>query len=140
MDTAIRAGAVASEEQAHHQAKVLRTPQKIEQTHPRSNLWTGATSRRSMMTKRFWGVSGFYQKNPHGGLANGGLAQKAPVVPKGPFRGNFCSAPVAVRCGGIGRSAPKRPRQALERPQSASKRPDFLWPVSPRFCLKIFGA
>ena len=34
------------------------------------------------------------------GLVNGGL-QKAPIRPKGPFRGNLCSARVAVRRRGI---------------------------------------
>ena len=36
-------------------------------------------------------------------------------------------------------SAPKRPRDILERPQSAPKRPDFLGRISPRFSLKNRG-
>ena len=44
--------------------------------------------------------------NPNRGLANEGLAQKAPIGPKRALSGNFCSSLVAVGCGGIG---PDRP-------------------------------
>ena len=44
---------------------------------------------------------------------NGGLAQKAPIGQKGPFLGNFCFSPVAVRCRGIG---PDPPRKGPDRP------------------------
>ena len=85
----------------------------------------------------------FSRGNPNRGLANGGLARKAPnwqLGQKEPFRGNFCSFPVTVRCGRKwSRSAPKNPRWGLKRPQSAPKRPDLPGPISPRFSLKIWG-
>ena len=48
--------------------------------------------------------------------------------------GQFLLFPVAVT-----RAAPKRTEQALERPQSVLKRPDFPRPISPRFSLKFWG-
>ena len=81
------------------------------------------------------------QGNPKGGLAKGGLARKAPIGPKRALWGNFCSSPRG--CGvrrNWSRSAPKRPRQALKRLQSAPKRPDFPGRISPRFSLKIWGS
>ena len=53
----------------------------------------------------------FCQGNPKGGLANGGLARKAPIGPKRALSGQFLLFP---RGGGVrrnrSRSAPKRPR------------------------------
>ena len=40
---------------------------------------------------------------------------------KGPFRGNFCSSPLAVRRGGIG---PERPRKGPDRPGKAPISPE----------------
>ena len=80
------------------------------------------------------------QGNPKGGLAKGGLARKAPIGPKRALSGKFLLFPRA--CGvrrNWSRSAPKRPRQALKRLQSAPKRPDFPGRISPRFSLKTWG-
>ena len=81
-----------------------------------------------------------FQGNPKGGLAKGGLARKAPIGPKRALSGQFLLFPRG--CGvrrNWSRSAPKRPRQALKRLQSAPKRPDFPGRISPRFSLKIWG-
>ena len=73
---------------------------------------------------------GFF-RNLRGG---GGLS-------KGANWANFCSSPWP--CGAEELVPPgqekKRPRQALERPQSVPKKPDFRGPISPRISLKIWG-
>ena len=77
------------------------------------------------------------------GLSKGGLRawpERRQLGQKGRFRGNFCSFPVGVGCGGIGPDRRLfRPRQALKRLQSAPKRPDFPGRISPRFSQKIWG-
>ena len=83
---------------------------------------------------------GAQQGNPKGGLAKGGLARKAPIGPKRALSGQSLLFPRG--CGvrrNWSRSAPKRPRQALKRLQSAPKRPDSPGRISPRFSLKIWG-
>ena len=58
------------------------------------------------------------QGNPNGGLANGGLARKSPIGPKRALSGQFLLFPRG--CGvrkNWSRSALKRPRSALKRPQ-----------------------
>ena len=52
----------------------------------------------------FWG-------NPNGGLANGGLAQKAPIGPKKALSGEFLLPPSSCEVRrNRSQSAPKRPR------------------------------
>ena len=69
---------------------------------------------------RVFGQDG--QGNPKGGLAKGAEARKATIGPKfkGPFRGNFCSSPMAVGCGGIG---PDRPRKGPDGPRKGPNQP-----------------
>ena len=68
--------------------------------------------------------------NPKGGLAKGGLAQKAPIGPKKAFSGEFLLAP---------RGCEVRRNRSLKRLQSAPKRPDFPGRIFARFSLKIWG-
>ena len=79
-------------------------------------------------------------ENPKGGLANGGLAQKAPIGPKKALSGEFLLPPRGCEVRrNRSRSAPKSPRWALKRLQSGPKRPDFPGRIFARFSLKIWG-
>ena len=64
--------------------------------------------------------------NPNGGLANGGLAQKAPIGPKKALSGEFLLLPAAVRCGGIGPNQPQKgPGSPRKGSNQARKGPIF---------------
>ena len=73
----------------------------------------------------FASESASYDRKNLRGLANGGFF--------GPFRGNFCSSPVAVKCG------PERARVDPGKAPISPERPDFWGLISPRFSLKIWG-
>ena len=56
-------------------------------------------------------LGGVFGGNPKGGLANGGLAQKAPIRPKKALSGEFLLPPRGCEVQrNRSRSAPKRPR------------------------------
>ena len=67
------------------------------------------------------------QGNPNGGLANGGLARKAPIGPKRALSGQFLLFPRGCGCGGIGpEKAPIGPEKAPICPEKARfPRKDF---------------
>ena len=68
------------------------------------------------------------------GLANKGLAQKAPIGPKKALSGEFLLPPCGCEVQrNQSQSAPKRPRRALKRLQSGPKRPDFPGRIFARF-------
>ena len=78
--------------------------------------------------------------NPKGGLANGGLAQEAPIGPKKGLSGELLAPPRGCEVRrNRSQSAPKRPRWALKRLQSGPKRPDFPGRIFARFSLKVWG-
>ena len=62
-----------------------------------------------------------HQGNPNGGLANGGLAQKAPVGPKRALSGQFL---LSLRLWGVEELVPIGPEQAPTGPVKAPISPE----------------